>query len=193
MSDALPSEILLVRHGETPWSRTGVFAGRTDIPLTPEGEEQAAAVGRHLAAESFDHVWASPMLRARETCRIAGFLDRAAFDDDLRERSYGAFEGRTLADIRAEYPEWSQWTAQGPEGESLDDVAQRAERVANRLAQTPGRVVVFAHGHLLRVLTATWLRLPPLTGRYLALRTGAVCRLGWEGGVRVIHSWNLVP
>jgi probable phosphoglycerate mutase len=182
--------IFLVRHGETEWSKTGQHTGRTDIPLTPEGERQGKALGRHLAERTFALVLTSPLSRARATCTLAGFDGVAQVDDDLREWNYGIYEGKTTAAMRKEQPGWSIWTTSIPEGESLDDVGARARRVIERVDGVEGDVALFAHAHFLRILGATWVGLPPIHGRHFTLGTASVSVLGYERENRVIQVWN---
>jgi broad specificity phosphatase PhoE len=185
-------ELWLVRHGETEWSLSGAHTGRTDIPLTVAGREKAAAVGRYLAGRKFALVLVSPLQRARETCRLAGYED-ARIDPDLSEWDYGDYEGRTTSEIQAERPGWSLWRDGVPNGETAAQVAARAERVIARAlaAEGDGDVALFAHGHILRVLAARWLGLPPEDGRLFALGTAAISTLGYERETRVITRWNL--
>jgi broad specificity phosphatase PhoE len=197
-------ELWLVRHGETEWSRSGAHTGRTDIPLTAAGRDNAAAVGRYLGARPFALVLVSPLQRARETCRLAGY-ENALIDPDLSEWDYGDYEGRTTSQIQAERPGWSLWTAGVPDGETAAGVAVRAEAVIARAlgaagdvagdvgdaGGVDGDVLIFAHGHILRVLAARWLGLPPEDGRFFALGTAAVSNLGYERHTRVISRWNL--
>ncbi len=207
MSDALPSRpsgttgpnrpvVWLARHGETEWSRTLRHTGRTDLPLTAEGEAEARALREPLAAVAFDRVLCSPLSRARETCELAGLGDRAELRDDLLEWDYGEYEGRTSADIHTDRPDWLLWRDGCPEGESPADVGARADRIiAELLAMEEGipggtTVAVFAHGHVLRVITARWLDLPPADGRLFGLGTATLSRLGWEHDYRVIQRWN---
>jgi broad specificity phosphatase PhoE len=184
-------QVLLIRHGETEGSRTGQHTGRTDIPLTEEGERQAKSVGRSLRGRELT-VLTSPLSRARETCRLAGF-ESAEVDDDLREWDYGIYEGRTTLDIRKDQPDWSVWLSPIVNGESLDQVAGRAKAVIDRASRIDGDVALFAHGHILRVLAACWIGLPPVTGRYLALDTATISLLGHERQTRVIRQWNVAP
>ena len=186
-------EIWLIRHGETEWTITGAHTGRTDIPLTEAGRQSAEAVGRYLAGRPFALVLTSPMQRARETCRLAGYGESAETDADLCEWDYGAYEGRTSAEIQKEAPDWTIWTGTVPRGETMGQVAARAARVIARAESAGGDVALFAHGHLLRVLTACWLRLPGTDGRLFALSTGSVSVLGHERDTRVISRWNVVP
>ena len=155
-------EIWLIRHGETEWSLSGQHTGRTDIPLTAVGERQAAEIGRYLAGRRFVLVLTSPLQRAQETCRLAGYGGAAQVEPDLREWDYGAYEGRTSAQIQESVPGWTIWTSPVPQGETIQQVAARAGRVIERAAKAGGDVALFAHGHLLRVLTACWLGLPPM-------------------------------
>jgi probable phosphoglycerate mutase len=187
-----PSEIWLIRHGETEWSRSGRHTGRTDVPLTERGEREASALRRRLGGHRFSLVLSSPLARAWETCLRAGCGDVAVRSDDLVERDYGAYEGRTSAEIRAEVPGWSLWTDGLPGGETAEQVAARARRIVARAAQAGGDVALFAHGHVLRVLAACWVGSPPGEGRVLALGTASIGVLGWENGDRVIWTWNLV-
>lgn len=187
--------VWLVRHGETEWSRSGRHTGRTDVALADAGRAQAAALGRRLATvvPSPTLVLTSPLQRAAETCRLAGLGAAAVADDDLMEWDYGDFEGRTTDEIRRERPGWTLWADGVPHGESASDVGRRADRAAARAAAAGGDVVVFAHGHLLRVLAARWVGLPPAGGRILALEAGSLCALGFEREVRVVTLWNERP
>jgi probable phosphoglycerate mutase len=184
-------QVFLVRHGETEWSRTGQHTGRTDIPLTEEGERGAEALGRSLQGRELT-VLTSPLRRARQTCRLAGF-GSAETDDNLMEWDYGVYEGRTTLDIRKEQPDWSVWLSPIRSGESLEQVASRANAVIERAASIEGDVALFAHGHILRVIAACWIGLPPVTGRYLALDTATISVLGYERKTRVIRQWNVAP
>lgn len=187
-------ELWLMRHGETEWSRSGAHTGRTDIPLTDAGRRNAAAVGRYLAGRPFALVLVSPMQRARETCRLAGY-ENALIDPDLSEWNYGDYEGRTTQQIQAERPGWSLWTDGVPNGETVAQVGARAGRVIARALAVAGEadVALFAHGHILRILSATWLGLPPEDGRLFALGTASISTLGYERETRVITRWNLSP
>ena len=190
-------ELWLIRHGETEWSATGRHTGRTDVPLTAVGQRQAAALGRRLAGRSFALVLVSPLIRAFETCRIAGYGDVAQFTDDLLEWDYGVYEGRTTVDIRTEVPGWTIWTGNPPGGETIEQVGRRITTVIDRATAAGGDVALFAHGHVLRVLAACWFGLPPRAGRLLALDTASLSVLGYERETRVITTWNqdwhLVP
>ena len=188
---ALP-DLWLVRHGATEWTATRQHTGRTDVPLTDEGRRQAAALCRLLDTRRFVAAFTSPLERARETARLAGFATAEVLDD-LREWDYGAYEGRTTAEIREEIPGWSVWTHPIVDGESLDDVAARVGRVVERCADVDGPVVLFAHAHVLRILTACALGLPPAAGRVLTLDPGSVAVIGHEHEYRALASWNRRP
>jgi len=188
-----PSEIVLVRHGETDWSRTKRHTGRTDVELTEAGREQAARAGRALAGRAFARVLTSPLGRATETCRIAGLLDQAELHDDLLEWDYGQYEGRTTAEIREANRGWTVWSGPIPGGESVEEVGARADRVIGSIEGVEGIVAFFAHGHILRVLAARWLGLPAADGRLLALSTATLSTLGWERETRVLTLWNAPP
>ena len=183
-------DVWLVRHGETEWARLGRHTGRTDIPLTDTGRDQARALGRRLAGHAFDLVLTSPLARASETAALAGFAETARPDPDLREWDYGAFEGRLTDDIRVDHPGWTIWRGPWPGGETIDEVSARADRVVARVRAADGDVLVFAHGHLLRVLAARWLDLAPTAGGLLALGTATVSVLGWDREAAVIETWN---
>jgi broad specificity phosphatase PhoE len=186
----MAGEIWLIRHGETEWSLSGAHTGRTDLPLTKHGREQAQAIAHCLGSRRFALVLTSPLERARETCRLAGYGDVAAADPNLREWDYGDYEGRTSAQIRQNVPGWSLWRDGVPNGESIAQVAGRAEAVIARLLSAAGDVALFAHGHVLRILTARWLGLPPEDGRLFALSTASLSTLGYEHENRVITRWN---
>lgn len=183
-------QVVLVRHGETEWSATGRHTGRTDVPLTDEGRRQAKALGRCLEGWTFALVMASPLQRATETCRLAGLGAAMHVRDDLREWDYGEYEGRTTADIRAGRPGWTLWMDGVPGGESAEQVGRRADRVIAETRATPGDVALFGHGHILRVLAARWLDLPPDRGRGFALDTATISLLGFERETSVIAGWN---
>jgi broad specificity phosphatase PhoE len=183
-------QLWLIRHGETEWSLSGAHTSKTDIPLTARGEERAAKIRDYLAHRKFDLVLTSPMQRARETCRVAGYGDVAQIEENLREWDYGVYEGRTTAEIRKDQPDWSIWDAPPPQGEPVEHVAARTQQVIDRAGKIGGEVALFAHAHVLRILAATWLGLPPRAGSLLALGTGSVSTLGFERETRVISTWN---
>jgi probable phosphoglycerate mutase len=182
--------VLLVRHGETEWSRSGQHTSRTDLPLLADGERDAEALGRRLAEYSLALVLASPMARARETARLAGLGDAVEISDDLVELGYGDYEGRTTADIRVARPGWDVWADGSPGGEPLADAGARADRVIAQAEAAGGDVALFGHGHMLRIIGARWLGLPPAAARGLALSTASLCILGYERERRVLWLWN---
>ncbi len=188
-----PTRLVLVRHGETDWSKAGRHTGRTDIPLNTRGRAEARGLGRVLAGRAFTRVLASPLARAAETARLAGFGDRVELDDDLREWDYGVFEGRTRAEIAREIPGWTVWSVPIVGGETLDELGARADRVIGSLLPTGGDVLVFSHGHILRVLAARWIEAAPVTASRLELWTATVSELGWEQERRVVEVWNAGP
>jgi broad specificity phosphatase PhoE len=191
-------ELIILRHGETEWSRTGRHTGRTDVPLTARGEEQARALAPLVAGLDAVQVVTSPAARAQLTAQLAG-LDDAKTDPDLWEWDYGGYEGRTTPEIRQDRPGWYLWDdgvvpgdADHP-GETVDQVGRRADAVLGR-ARPPlanGNVVLVAHGHVLRVLTARWLGLAPADGRLFKLETGTISVLGTEHARPVVVSWNV--
>ena len=183
-------EVVLARHGETEWSRDLRHTGRTNIPLTDRGREQAALLRDALSGWSFARVLSSRLDRALETCRLAGLGDRVETTDDLLEWDYGEYEGITTKQIRATRPDWYLWRDGCPGGETAADVGRRVDRVIESLDGLEGDAVVFAHGHVLRVLTARWLRLDPEEGALFALDTGTLSGLGFERETRVIRRWN---
>jgi broad specificity phosphatase PhoE len=196
-------ELVLIRHGETEWTLSGQHTSYTDLPLTPDGEEQARGLAPLLAARHISCVLTSPMRRARDTAKLAG-LERTVVDPDLREWDYGGYEGVTTRTIHRARPDWDLWTdgvVAGPEGhpgESPEEVGERADRVLARTdaAFTNGQggdVVLVAHAHFLRVLTARRLGLPPADGALFQLATGTVSRLGMEHGRHVLTAWNRLP
>jgi broad specificity phosphatase PhoE len=182
-------EILLVRHGATEWSASGRHTGRTDIPLSDEGQAAARALGDRMPARP-DLVLVSPLRRAKETCRLAGLGAVAQVDDDLREWDYGDYEGLTTPEIHATRPGWLLWRDGCPNGETAAEVGARADRVVDRVTAVQGVAVIFAHGHLLRVLAARWAGLSPEAGAVLALDPATVSALGREREQRVIRRWN---
>ena len=185
-----PYQIWLFRHGATEWSESGQHTGSTDLPLLESGRERARAIGHRLKGRPFALVLSSPMVRALDTCRLAGYGDDVQIDENLMEWDYGDYEGRRTADIQKERPGWLLWTGGVPNGETADAVGRRADKVIARAAEADGDVALFAHGHILRVLCARWLGLPPTDGRFFALGTAAVSVLGFEHDYHVIRHWN---
>lgn len=183
-------ELWLIRHGETEWSLSGQHTSRTDLPLLPQGEQRARELREILAGKEFARVLSSPMRRALDTARLAGFDPEIC--DDLREWQYGDYEGLTSAQIHKNEPDWSIWTSTPPGGETAEQVTARADRVIAEAESAGGDVALFGHGHMLRVLGARWLEQPAQFGKYFALSTGSVSALGSEHGNRVIRMWNRV-
>jgi len=185
-------DLWLVRHGETEWARIGRHTGRTDVPLSERGRAQASAVAAKLAGANFGSVVSSPLSRALDTARLAGFADRVTTDPDLLEWDYGELEGRTSAEIRTDWPDWTIWNGPVPGGERIAEVAARVDRVIARARSgtAAGDVLAFAHGHVLRVLAARWLGKPPGDGALFAMSTATVSVLGWEHGAPVVVRWN---
>ena len=190
MTEPAPTRLVLARHGETAWSKSGQHTGRTDIPLTDVGREQAKGLGAALAGRSFRRVLSSPLVRASETARLAGFADQVVVDPDLQEWDYGMYEGRRRVDIARDDPGWTIWTRPIPDGESLEELGARADRVITRLLPLGGDVLIFSHGHFLRVLAARWIEMAPITASRLELWTATLSEIGWEADRRVIEIWN---
>lgn len=184
----MASELWLVRHGETEWSKAGRHTSVTDLPLTEEGESVATSLAPRLRGVEFDRVLTSPRLRARRTAELAGFAD-AEMTDDLVEWDYGSYEGVTTPEIRESVPGWTVWTHPSPGGETAAEVGERLDRAIARVSGA-GRVLVFGHGHALRALTARWLGLPVAAGSHFRLDTATLSVLGWERETPVILRWN---
>lgn len=187
--DTTATEVWLVRHGETEWSRDHRHTSHTDLPLTEVGVAAAEQLRPRLAEVSFDQVLTSPLQRARRTAELAGFGDAEVLDD-LVEWHYGDYEGITTEEIRRSVPGWTVWTHPVPGGETHQQLTERLDRVVRRLGQRPGRLLVFAHGHTLRALTARWLGLTVGDGRLFRLDTATVSVLGHERETPVILRWN---
>ena len=185
-------QLWLLRHGATEWARNGRHTGSTDLPLLPEGEEEARQLAPVLTSQTFAAVFSSPLQRARRTCTLSGLGERMAVMPELLEWDYGDYEGITTAEIRRTVPGWTVWSHACPNGDDADAVQQRCEIVINRALEIaePGDVALFAHGHLLRALAGTWLGLGAVGGRLLKLGTGSICVLGFERENRAIVRWN---
>jgi probable phosphoglycerate mutase len=181
--------MMLVRHGETEWSKEYRHTGRTDLPLTGDGRKRAERLRPLLGRQQFALVLTSPLSRARETAALAGFPD-AVPDEDLLEWDYGEEEGRTTAEIQEDRPGWSIWKDGPRGGETIAHVASRVERVISRAVVAGGDTLVFAHAHVLRILTARWVNLPADVGQRFSLATGSPSLLGWEHDYRVITEWS---
>jgi probable phosphoglycerate mutase len=182
-------EIWLVRHGETEWTVSKQHTGRTDIGLTPDGEEQARALRARLADHPFAVVLTSPLARARRTAELAGF-ESAEADQRLVELDYGDYEGLKTADIHKERPDWVLWRDGSPGGETIEEAGARADAVAAEIAAADGDVLMFGHGHFSRVLGARLLGLPATEGRLLMLSPASISVIGWEHDQRAIKRWN---
>jgi broad specificity phosphatase PhoE len=185
-----PLQLILVRHGETEWSRDRRHTGRTDLSLTERGRENARRIAPLLAGFSFVRVLSSPLARALDTCRLAGLGDRAETREELLEWDYGEYEGRRTAEIQEERPGWVLWRDGCPGGERPEDVGARVDRLLGELEPARGNVAIFGHGHTLRILTARWLELPPAEGARFVLDTATLSVLGWEHDWRAIRTWN---
>jgi broad specificity phosphatase PhoE len=192
MNGVLPVDYI-ARHGETAWSLSGQYTGRTDLPLTDRGERTARRLGERLKELTFATVFTSPLQRASRTCALAGYGDVAVVDPDLVEWNYGQYEGRRTAEIVAERPGWQLFVDGCPGGESPGEVAVRADRVIARLRSVEDNVLLFSSGHFIRVLAARWLGLEPTSNRrYFALSTASLSALGYERELSgsVIQLWN---
>jgi probable phosphoglycerate mutase len=190
----MPARVVLIRHGQTEWSKTGRHTGRTDVPLLEEGSGQARRAGALLRAHgfaTFSQVLTSPLSRAADTCALAGFKGEA--DPDLMEWDYGEYEGLTSHEIRETQPGWTLWDDGVPGGERASDVGRRADRVIEKVLGQEGDTLCVAHGHVLRVLAARWLGLPPVAGRLFLLFPGHLCILGWEREYPAVELWNVAP
>jgi probable phosphoglycerate mutase len=187
------SRIHLIRHGETEWSLTGQHTGRTDLPLTPRGEEKARQLGKQLQGIQFARVFTSPRQRAKRTCELAGLSSAAEIEPDLAEWDYGEYEGQRTADIRKHRPDWNIFEHGCPGGESPDQISARADRLIARLRTFEGNVALFSHGHFGRVLAVRWVGLPVLAGQRLTLDTASLSILSFEHerlASPVIALWN---
>jgi len=184
-------ELTLVRHGETEWSASGRHTSFTDVALTATGRAQAESLAGSLAGQEFDRVLTSPRQRARDTCALAGFGDRAEITDDLCEWDYGDFEGLTTAQIRESVPGWTIFTAPTPGGEAAFDVEQRADRIVAAARSCPGATLCFGHGHFLRVIAARWLGLGAVDASRFFLDTAGIGVLATDRGTPVMTAWNL--
>ena len=191
MSKGLPV-IYVVRHGDTAWTLTAQHTGRTDLPLTAQGERQARELGARLRGIHFDRILSSPLTRARRTAELAVPASRIEFDDDLMEWDYGAYEGKRTADIEVERPGWRLFRDGCPDGETLDSVAARADRVIGHIRARGGNLLLFAHREILRILAVRWIGLAAVEGRRLLLATASFSVLGYDHDLTepVIHAWN---
>ena len=194
MSDPLPLTYL-ARHGETVWTISRQHTGATDLPLTAQGEREALRLGKRLEGLAFAAVLTSPLQRAVRTCELAGFGSMAKVEPDLIEWNYGAYEGRTSADIHRERSDWQLFRDGCPGGESPDQIGARADRVIRRVRSIEGNTLLFSSGHVLRVFVARWLGLDPGAGRYFPLGTASLSVVGYEHdrSEPAIRLWNEMP
>jgi probable phosphoglycerate mutase len=173
-------KVYLVRHGETAWSLSRQYTGRADIPLTARGERDAVELGAHLKGITFTQVLVSPLLRARQTANLLGFGAGAAIEPDLMEWDYGSYEGRRASEVQAERPGWDLFRDGCPDGESLQDLAARAERVIDNIRMAAGDTLIVAHRDILRILMARWIGLPPVDARRFYLDTASLSIVGYQ-------------
>ncbi len=190
ISDEQQTTLYLFRHGETEWSASGRHTGRTDIPLTDSGRVQARMLEEATSQVRFSLVLVSPLSRAQETAALAGLKSRISTCEDLAEFSYGEYEGLTTTEIREKVPNWTVWTHDCPGGETVQHAGQRCQRVIDKANESKGNVALFAHGHILRILTATWLKLPPTEGKHFILDTSTMSILSHERDTPAIKLWN---
>jgi probable phosphoglycerate mutase len=184
------STIYLIRHGETEWAKNGRHTGRTDIALTDTGREHAGFLLPIFDEVKFTRILSSPLQRALETAKLAGLTSRVESDKELLEWDYGDYEGLTTQQIRDRVPGWSIWTHPCPNGETIDQISQRAGRVVATLRSSPGNVAIFSHGHFLRVLVSRWIGLSADHGSRFLLGTSTLSILGYENELPVIKTWN---
>lgn len=182
--------VFLLRHGQTEWSESGRHTGRSDIPLTSEGEANATRLAPVLAKEQFKLVLSSPMQRAVRTCELAGLGDQREEEPDLAEWGYGEYEGLTSSEIRKRDPGWTVFCHPIPGGETAAEIGARLDRVVARARAVDGDVALFGHGHSLRVFAARWLDLPPEDGRHFMLGTATVCVMSYEHDAPAVLRWN---
>ena len=190
MTNTNQTTLYLFRHGQTEWALSGQHTGRTDIPLTEAGRAQATKLREIVKHVKFDAVFVSPLSRARETAELAGFGERLITIDDLMEVDYGAYEGLTSKQIRERVPGWTVWNQPCPQGETLEKASARCRRVIEKAGDPGGKVAIVAHGHILRILTATWLNLPPSAGQHFMLDTSTISVLSHEHETPAVKIWN---
>lgn len=183
-------KIYLIRHGETAWSKSKQHTGRTDIPLTKEGEKEALALKAALKGISFKKIFVSPLQRAVETCKLAGFFEEAELSDDLLEFDYGQYEGMTTEEIHKKRPHWNFFKDGAPSGETFEMASKRADHILKLASQIDGDVAFFSSGHISRIIGARWLDFPAKYAQYLALSTASISILGYEHSWKVLQKWN---
>ena len=182
--------LYLIRHGETEWSKSGQHTGRTDLPLTERGQEEALSL-KNYPFPVFNHVFTSPLKRAKETCRLAGYLEKATLADALYEWNYGDYEGLTSPEIEKLHPGWNVFIHGAPGGESIEEVTLRCKQFLDSLQSLKGPIALFSSGHILRALTAIYLNQPLAFGRQIMLKTATISILSHDHGVPAILQWNL--
>jgi probable phosphoglycerate mutase len=190
ISPAAAAEVFLIRHGETQWSLSGRHTGITDIPLTEDGRRAAKQLEPLLSGRDFSLVLASPLQRARQTCELAGLGDRVTVDPDLMEWKYGEYEGLTPEQIHRRAPGWMIFADGCPGGESPNEVGARVDRLIGKVRAVTGRVALFGHGHVLRVLAARWIGLAPADGGHFLLDTSTLNVLGYYRDIPAVKIWN---
>lgn len=184
------NNLYLVRHGQTKWSLTGQHTGSTDLPLTTQGVKQAELLKKRLSRIRFELVLTSPLKRSLETCELAGFSKVANIDADLREWNYGLYEGWTKQQILTKAPGWNIFTGDSPNGESVEDVKSRANHILDKIQSVQGNVLIFSHGHFLRLFLTQWLQVPSNQANLFMLTTASISLLSFDDSVRVINTWN---
>lgn len=182
--------LYLVRHGQTKWSITGQHTGSTDLPLTTQGCIQAELLKKKLSKISFDLILTSPLKRSLETCELAGFSKEATIDAHLMEWNYGLYEGWTKQQILREAPQWNIFTDGAPDGESVKDVKNRAHCILKKIQTSPRNILIFSHGHFLRLFLTEWLQVPSYQANLFMLTTASVSILGFDDKMRVVNTWN---
>jgi len=181
-------QVYIIRHGETEWARDGKHTGLTDLPLTDNGESQAALLGRRIESIKFDYVFSSPLKRAHDTCKICGLDPR--IDEDLVEVDYGAYEGMTSKEIYLTNPKWNIFTHGAPNGESIEALLSRVNRFLKKMEGLEGKIAVFTSGHFACAFATAWLELPIETSRRFSLTTASLSILGYEYTKRALKLWN---
>ncbi len=182
--------LYLVRHGQTKWSITGQHTGSTDLPLTTQGYTQAELLKKRLSKISFELILTSPLKRSVETCELAGFSKTATIDADLMEWNYGLYEGWTKQQILKKAPQWNIFTNGAPEGESVEDVKNRTHCILKKIQSSPGNVLIFSHGHFLRLFLTEWLQVSPNQANFFMLTTASLSILSFDDKLRVVNTWN---
>jgi len=183
-------ELFILRHGETAWSKSGQHTGSTDIELTENGVKQTEALANRLKRQTFDHIFTSPLIRAKKTCEVCGFLNRAKVMDELKEWDYGLYEGLRTDEILQNDPTWHLFKDGAPQGDSLESIGKRADAILAKVTQLEGRIALFTSGHISRVIGARYLGLKAEMGRLFYLSTASISRLGTEHEIPVILTWN---